>query len=64
MKKDIHWAIENVNFVVRNVPYIILDDEEFFDTDVAIRLEMIKDLMVNNETPHDFNFDLVADIEF
>jgi hypothetical protein len=25
---------------------------------------MIKDLMVNNETPHDFNFDLVADIEF
>lgn len=62
MKKDIHWTMENVDYVVRNVPYEILD-EEVINLDVAIKLELIRELMYENEIPHDVDFDKVADLK-
>jgi hypothetical protein len=65
LKKDVHWTISNVNYVVRNVPYTELDAEgdEFYSLGVSIKLTMIRDLMYMNQIPHDVNFDDVADLD-
>lgn len=66
MKKDIFWTIKDIRYVIRNVPYIEADydHEELLDLDTAVKLEMIGHLMVENEIPHDVDFDDIADLEF
>ncbi|HBI05156.1 MAG TPA: hypothetical protein DDY49_14135 [Paenibacillaceae bacterium] len=64
--KDVTWSISGIEYIVRNVPYSMLSaiDSEFLDLDVSIRLTAIRDLMVENEIPHDINYEDLAHIEF
>jgi hypothetical protein len=65
LRIDLHWTMENINYVIRNVPYEMLDveDEEVINLDVAIKLELIRELMYTNQIPHDVDFDKVSDLE-
>jgi len=65
LKLDVKWSTLDNNYIVRNVPYEKLDAEGeiFFDLSVSIKLAMIRDLMGNNEIPHDIDYDLVANFE-
>lgn len=66
LRKDFSWSILGTNYVVRNVPYSVLpaEGEEFMSLGVSLKVAMIRDLMYENEIPHDVNFDDVADLEF
>lgn len=59
--KDVIWKIHNEEYAVRNVPYIMLD-EEVLSPNVSLKLTLIRDLMFDNEIPHDVNFNDVVDI--
>ncbi|WP_150268985.1 hypothetical protein [Paenibacillus tepidiphilus] len=63
--KNVTWDIEGNKYEIQNVPFKSLnaDGEEFINIDVAIKLEMIKELMVNNRIPNTVDFSLVADLE-
>ncbi|MBS4178816.1 hypothetical protein [Lederbergia citrea] len=65
-KKDITWNILDRKYIVRNVPYTVSDteDEQFLDLDVSMRLTALRDLMFENEIPHDINYEDIAHIEF
>jgi chromosome condensin MukBEF complex kleisin-like MukF subunit len=66
LTKDIHWQIAERKYVVRNVPYLKADHdrEELLDMDVSIAITTLRDLMVENEIPHDVSYEDFADIEF
>lgn len=64
LKKDIIWSIDETVYHIRNVPYIMHDDEEYLDLGVSFRIMTIRDLMVQNEIPHNVNYEDVADIIF
>ncbi|PLR83591.1 hypothetical protein CVD25_17205 [Bacillus canaveralius] len=66
LKKDIIWRIDQTEYVVRNVPYVKLDadGEEFLDMDVSVTMTALRDLMVENEIPHDVDYEDFAHIEF
>ncbi|MBS4224168.1 hypothetical protein [Lederbergia citrea] len=66
LKKDIIWNILEKKYIVRNVPYTVSDteDEQFLDLDVSMRLTALRDLMFENEIPHDINYEDIAHIEF
>lgn len=64
MKKDFEWEINGIKYKVLNVPFYEMDDDErCVDFEVALKLALIRDLMVANEIPHTVDFDEVADIE-
>lgn len=64
MKKDIKWILSSIDYVVKNVPVIELDGEEFFDTNTSIVLLTLKDLMIENEIPNEVDFDDFKHIKF
>lgn len=66
MMKNIVWNFLDKKYTVRNVPYFIVDDkgEEFLSAGVALKLELIKELMLRNEIPNDVDFSDVADLKF
>ena len=67
MKRDISWSINNTTYTIRNVPYDVCDNdgEEVIDLGVAIKLEMLRELMLTNEIEKtEVDYDLFADIEF
>lgn len=65
VKKEFTWNINGKEYKVLNVPFYEMNAEEkdYVDTEVAIKLAIIRDLMVANEIPHTVDFDEVADIE-
>lgn len=66
MNKDITWTIDGVKYTIRNVPYEKhdADGEEFIDLDVAIKLEIIRELMNEDKIPQDVDYSLAEGIEF
>lgn len=66
MKKDIEWTIEGTSYVIRNVPHEIYEgyDDGLIDMSVAIKVTALRDLMVENQIPHDFDYEVVKDVEF
>lgn len=65
-KKDLYWEVASQKYVLRNVPFFQADydEEEIVDLDVSIKVTALRDLMVENELPHDVNYEIYADIEF
>lgn len=65
MKKDMEWTIEDTTYVIRNVPHEMHEgyDEGLIDMSVAIKVSMLRDLMVENEIPHDVDYEVVKDLE-
>ena len=64
MKKDVRWLISGTNYVIRNVPYEIVNGEEFFDICTSITITALRDLMAKNKIPNDIKFEDFEDIEF
>jgi len=62
-KKEIVWNISDTEYKVRNVPYSVFNDEEFYDLDVTLKLSMIKDLMVQEEIPTTIDFEKVTNLD-
>ena len=62
-KKEVIWNISDIEYKVRNFPYSVFNDEEFYDLDVTLKLSMIKDLMVQEEIPTTIDFDKVANFD-
>jgi hypothetical protein len=65
IKKEFTWTINGKEYKVLNVPFYEMNAEEkgYIDAEVALKLSLIRDLMVANEIPHIVDFDEVADIE-
>jgi hypothetical protein len=65
IKKEFAWTINGKEYKVLNVPFYEMNAEEkdYIDAEVALKLSLIRDLMVANEIPHIVDFDEVADIE-
>lgn len=49
---------------IRNVPYIIHNNDGCYWADVAIKLAMISDLMKEDSIKNDVDFEEVEDIDF
>lgn len=67
MKKDITWVTDNTTYTIRNVPYFTsdYDDERLIGIGVAVKLEMLADLMMSCEIEEtELDFDMFADIKF
>ena len=65
VKKEFTWTINGEKYKVLNVPFYEMDapEREYVDTEVALKLALIRELMVADEIPHIVDFDEVADIE-
>jgi hypothetical protein len=65
IKKEFTWNINDKEYKVFNVPFyeINAEEEDYVDAEVAIKLALIRDLMIADEIPHIVDFDEVADIE-
>jgi hypothetical protein len=65
LKKEFTWNINGKEYKVLNVPFYEMnaDEKDYVDAEVALKLALIRDLMVANEIPHTVDFDEVADIE-
>lgn len=61
--KNVTWSISNKEYVVRNVPYQVIETEEFLALDVSIKLTALRDLMFENKIPQDVNFKDLDGIE-
>lgn len=64
--KDLDFSVGDLNCKIRNVPYNCYDaeGEYFIDLGNAIKIEMIRELMMNKDIPLDIDFNLVKDIIF
>lgn len=64
--KDIVWSTLDKKCTVRNVPYSKVDaeGEEFISVGVSLKLELIKELMLQDEIPYDVDFSDIADLNF
>lgn len=65
-KKDLVWHDLDGKYAVRNVLYSKLgaEGEEFLGLGISVKLELIRELMMNDEIPHDIDFDDVIDLQF
>ncbi|GGM31697.1 hypothetical protein GCM10011351_17360 [Paraliobacillus quinghaiensis] len=65
-KKDLYWQVAGQEYVLRSVPFFQADydEEEIIDFDVSIRVTALRDLMFEDELPHDINYETYSDIEF
>lgn len=66
MKREMIWHIDGTEYKVLNVPMCELhaEEEEYVDLDIALKLGMIRDLMVANDIPPLVDFDEVVDLVF
>lgn len=65
--KDISWKVDNKTYLIRNVPYTDEEGSEesvYYPLDVALKVAMIRDLMVQEEIQSEVDFRKVADLEF
>lgn len=65
-KQDIIWKVFDRTLTVRNVPYSILDaeDEKFISAGTSLKLELLKELMLQEEIPSEVDFREVANLKF
>lgn len=65
MKTDLKIILDvnEMECIIKNVPYEIIDDEKCFDLDASIKCEMITQLMYEGKIPNVVDYDKVADIE-
>lgn len=63
MKKDINFKldVDGLECTIKNVPYVIMQDEECYEVDISIKLEMITKLMYEREIPNIIDFDVIKD---
>ena len=61
--RDIHWSISGTDYVIRNVPYEQIDNEEYLDINVSIKITALRDLMFENAIPKDVNYEHYDGIE-
>jgi hypothetical protein len=57
--KDVSWEIDQKHYVIRNVPFKVYEeysDEEVYNSDVTLKLLILKDLMESDEIPSDIDF--------
>jgi hypothetical protein len=66
IKKEMTWNIGDEEYKILNVPYYEMNSEEkeYLDFDVALKLSLIRDLMVADEIPRTVDFDEIADLTF
>lgn len=66
IKKEMTWNIGDEEYKILNVPYYEMNSEEkeYLDFDVALKLSLIRDLMVVDEIPRTVDFDEIADLTF
>lgn len=64
-KKDFTWDMDGTKYKILNVPCEMLDMEEesFIDLDVAIKMEMIRELMLAERIPAAVDFELVVNMK-
>ncbi|WP_203364754.1 hypothetical protein [Bacillus sp. REN10] len=65
--KDISWKVDNKTYLIRHVPYTDEEGSEesvYYPLDVALKVAMIRDLMVQEEIQSEVDFRKVADLEF
>lgn len=65
-KQDIIWEVFNRTLTVRNVPYSILDaeGEKVISIGTSLKLELLKELMLQGEIPSEVDFRDIADLKF
>jgi hypothetical protein len=65
IKKEFTWNINDKEYKVLNVPFYEMntEEEDYVNAEVAIKLALIRDLMIADEIPHIVDFDDVTDIE-
>jgi len=64
-KKVFKWDMDGTEYKILNVPYERIDTEgeEFVDLDVAIKMEMVRELMIAEKIPSVVDFNVVANFE-
>lgn len=64
-KKVFAWDMDGTKYKILNVPYELMDTEgeEFVDLDVAVKMEMIRELMIAERIPSVVDFEVVANFE-
>ncbi len=62
--KHMKWSIYNNDYIIRNVPYEIIDSEEVIDLDTSVKVTALRDLMVEEDIPKDVDFNDFDEIEF
>ncbi|KDE47349.1 hypothetical protein [Geobacillus sp. CAMR5420] len=65
VRKEFAWTIDGEKYKVLNVPFYKMnaEEKEYVDFETALKLSLIRDLMVANEIPQIVDFEEVADIE-
>ncbi|GAB4074296.1 hypothetical protein GCM10028778_17990 [Barrientosiimonas marina] len=66
LTRDMVWHVSSdKKMTVRNVPYSMMDTdgEEIISLDVSIKLELIRELILQEEVPQDVDFNDIADVE-
>ena len=65
-KQDIILEIFHRTLIVRNVPYSIIDTEgeKVISVGTSLKLELLKELMLQGEIPSEVDFRDVADLKF
>ncbi|MGE6833652.1 hypothetical protein ACQKGA_28270 [Priestia megaterium] len=61
-KKEFVWVMDGIEFKISNVPCERLDknSEEVVDLEVAIKIEMLRELMIAKRIPQQVNYEVVA----
>lgn len=64
-KKDFVWEMNGTEYKILNIPYEELDadGEEFVDLQVALKMEMIRELMIAERIPSVVDYEVVATLE-
>lgn len=63
--KDFEWEMDGVKYRILNVPHYEIDAEEslYIDLDVALKMAIIRDLMVEGKIPLEVDYKEVEDVE-
>lgn len=61
---DFEWHMNNSSYAIRDVPYEIHNGQKMFDLEVALKMEMVIELMLVDRVPHDVSFNKVKDVSF
>lgn len=64
-KRVFSWDMDGTEYKILNVPYERIDTEgeEFVDLDVAVKMEMVRELMAAERIPSVVDFEVVANLE-
>lgn len=57
IKKDIQWTISNETYLIKNVPMVKTEDEEFYyDAQISLNLMLLKEGMEQKEIPAELDY--------